>query len=309
MRLQVLKVFLNIIEAGSFAAAAREQHMSQPAVSMLISNLEEELGRKLFLRSQGHHSHLELTRAGELFRDYAYKSVEDYNNLRIALVQEQVFSPVHIAVSPTPGSTILPLLIQEFKNDYPQIPCMVHARAGQDLLNCLLKRECDIVITGIPLQGYDIVVEAFFYDPIELICPISMGMNDSITLKQLQKLPLIIRNLHVNTTQLLIAALDEVGLTLEDMNVAMQVYGNSDVLQAVELGSGVGFVSRSLLSINPDHRKKVKIVQVKRLKINRNLHLARRQGHDFSVGAQIFWDYALDKYWRRKLFFHDTAPK
>lgn len=88
--------------------------MSQPAVSMLISSLEEELGQKLFLRTQGQHSSMRLTPAGEIFRNYAYRYLEDYSKMRIALMQGHSYPSVVISTSPSPGSTLIPLLVQAF---------------------------------------------------------------------------------------------------------------------------------------------------------------------------------------------------
>lgn len=308
MKMQVIKAYLSIVESGSFAAAARRQHISQPAISMMIASLEEELGQKLFLRSQGQHGRIRLTPSGEIFRDYAYKYLNDYESMRIALVQNRKYSSILVATSPTPGSTLLPVLLQAFKNDYPQIPCMVQAYPGRDLLNCLRQRQCDLYITGYDPQEPDIICEPFFYDPLELVCPVSMDIDRSITSKQFQKLPLIIRNLNCNTTRLLLSKMEGIGLQLEDLNVVLQVYGNADVLQAVAFGSGAGFVTRSLLITNPEYCQKVHTVSVKHLSIPRHLYLVRLRDETLSPSAQVFWDYALDLRWRKGLFRYDTSP-
>ena len=285
--------------------------MSQPAVSMLVSSLEKELGQQLFLRTQGQRGSIQLTQAGEIFRDYAYKYLDDYMNMRIALVQGRAYPPVVISTSPSPGSTLMPLLLQAFKNSFPQISCMVQAYSGSEVLNRLMQRQYDLTVTGIALQESDpdIISKEFFFDPMELICPSSMEIADTITLNRLQKLPLVIRNRHCNTTQLLIDELGKVGLTLSDMNIAVQVFGNYDVLQSVAYGFGVGFVTRSLLTTHPDYRQRVKTVSVKRLKIKRNLSLARLRSVEPSSSAQLFWNFALGSHWRKNLFPYDTMPQ
>ena len=285
--------------------------MSQPAVSMLISSLEKELGQQLFFRTQGQRGSIRLTQAGEIFRDYAYKYLDDYMNMRIALVQGRPYPPVVISTSPSPGSTLMPLLVQAFKSSFPQISCMVQAYSGNEVLNRLLQRQCDLTVTGIPLQESDpdMISEEFFYDPMELICPSSMEIPDVITLNRLQKLPLVVRNLNCNTTQLLIDGLGKAGMALSDMNIAVQVFSNYDVLQAVAYGSGVGFVTRSLMTTHPDYRQKVRSVSVKRLKIRRHLSLVRLRNTELSSSAQLFWTYALENHWRKNLFPYDTMPQ
>jgi DNA-binding transcriptional LysR family regulator len=92
---------------------------------------------------------------------------------------------------------------------------------------------------------------------------------------------------------------------ISKMDVAMQVYGNADVLQAVSLGSGVGFVTRSLLATNPDYNNVV-AVQIKRFKIDRYLYLVRQKSAPFTSGMQMLWDFALGTSWREKAFPFNT---
>lgn len=309
MNLQWVKIYLSVLETGSFAGAARQQHMSQPAVSMAIASLEEQIGQVLLLRSPGQRTSIRPTRSGEIFRDYAHRFLEDYNQMRIHLVQEQSFSPFSVATSPTPGSVLLPILTNAFKADFPKIPYELRAHSGNELAHRIRQGEFDIAVTGIPVQDADIISERFFYDPLELICPTAMNISETITLRQLQKLPLIIRNQKCYTMNLLTESLSRIGMSLSDMNVVMQVYGNSDVLQAVSFGSGVGFVTRSLLSTTQNYYGNIDIVSVKRLRIDRHLHLIRLRHGSFSSSAQVFWEYALDSRWREKKFSYNTKPR
>lgn len=308
MNLQWVRIYLSVLETGSFAAAARQQHMTQPAVSMAIASLEEQIGQALLLRTPGQRTRVQPTRAGEIFRDYAHRFLEDYNQLRAQLMREQSFVPFSIATSPTPGAVLLPILTNAFRADFPQISYELRAHSGNELIRRLRQGEFDIAITGIPVQDADLVVERFFYDPLELVCPTSMKLGEMITLRQLQKLPLIIRNQKCYTMSLLTESLSRVGMALSDMNVVMQVYGNSDVLQAVSFGSGCGFVTRSLLSTMQNYYDRVKIIPVKKMQIERHLHLVRRRDGSFPSSAQIFWEYALDSRWRDKNFSYHTNP-
>lgn len=306
MNLQWLKVYLGVLETGSFAAAARQQHMTQPAVSMTIASLEKQLGEKLLVRTPGQRTNIHPTRAGEIFQSFANKCIDDYNHMRIQILQNQHFNPFAIATSPTPGSVILPILINAFKTDFPMIPYTIRTHSGKEMIHKLKHKDFDVAITGIPVNDPEIITERFFYDPMELICPVSMKIDDPITLGRLQKLPLIIRNQNCNTTNILVASLAKVGLTLNDMNIVMQVYGNSDVYQAVSLESGVGFVTRSLLS-TMDNYDKVRIVQVKKLKVKRYIHLVRLKQNLFSASLKLFWEYAMDNQWRKNNFSYNTT--
>lgn len=221
------------------------------------------------------------------------------------MLQDKEFEPFSVATSPTPGSVILPVLLKAFKNDFPQSSCKVRTHSGKEIIHRLKHKEFDMAITGIPVDDPEVVTERFFFDPMELICPTAMKLNDDITLQHLKRLPLIIRNLGCNTTNIIEESLSKVGLTLSDMNVVMQVYGNADVFNAVALDSGVGFVTRSLLSTIDDNDK-VRIVQVKKLKIERYLHLVRLKHSPFSPTLKLFWEYAKEDRWRQGRFAYNT---
>ena len=308
MNYQWMRVYLAVLENGSMAGAARQQHLTQPAVSMMISSLENEIGQTLLERFPGQRAQIRPTAAGELFQNFAENALSEYDKLKIRMLQDQSFASFTIGTSPTPASILMPVLAGAFKADFPNIPVKIRAHSGNELVYRLKQREFDIAITGIPVKDPDIIAERFFYDPLELACPANMNLEETITVKRLQKLPLIIRNQNCNTMQMLIEGLAKIGLTLNDMNIATQVYGNSDVLQAVSLGSGVGFVTRSLLNAMPAYYEKVNAVTVKRLNLDRHLSLIRLRKDNFSSGPKIFWDYALSDRWQRNHFSYNTKP-
>lgn len=309
MNYQWMRVYLAVLESGSMAGAARQQHLTQPAVSMIISSLEDEIGQTLLERFPGQRRQIRPTAAGELFRDFSQNALSEYDKLKIRMLQDQSFASFIIGTSPTPASILMPVLAGSFKADFPKVPFVIRAHSGNELVYRLKQREFDIAITGIPIRDPDIIAERFFYDPMELACPASMNLEESITINRLRKLPLIIRNQNCNTMQMIIEALAGVGLTLNDMNIATQVYGNSDVLQAVSLGSGVGFVTRSLINAMPAYYDKVNAVTVKRLNLDRHLSLLRLRRTPFSSGPKIFWDYALSDRWQKNHFSYNTKPR
>ena len=309
MNLQWAKVYLSVLKTGSFAGAARQLHMTQPAVSMTISSIEDTIGKKLIVRSSGQRSAVLPTPAGEIFRDFAEQVLSSYSDMCVKLLQNESFPSFTVATSPTPGSLILPPLTNAFRDDFPQISFQTCAYSGNEILRRLKFEEFDIGITSLDAHDPEIVCEPFFYDPLELICPKSMKLDEAITLKQLRKLPLITRSKACNTMNILVDGLHKVGLDLSDMNIIMQVYGNSDVLQAVSFGSGAGFVTRSLLSAKFRYSENVDIIHVKRLQLDRSLNLVRLKKRSFSPSMQLFWDYATGTRWRENSFSYDTLPR
>lgn len=306
MNLQWLKIYLDVIDTGSFAGAGRRQHITQPTVSMAVAAIEKQVGQTLIMRTPGQRTRISPTREGVIFQSFAQNVIDNYNKMMIQMLQDKKFESFSIATSPTPGSVILPVLLKAFKTDFPQSSCKVRTHSGKEIIHRLKHKEFDLAITGIPVDDPEIITERFFFDPMELICPATMKLNDTITLQHLRKLPLIIRNQGCNTTKIIEESLLKVGLTLSDMNVVMQVYGNADVFNAVALESGVGFVTRSLLSTIDDNDK-VRIIKIKKLKIERFLHLVRLEHAVLFPSLKLFWNYAKGDTWRQGHFAYNTT--
>lgn len=306
MRMESLKIYLAILESGSFAAASRRLHVTQPTVSMALASIEEELGQKLLSRTQGQRHAIEQTAAGEIFADYAKKALEDYRVMRTMLASEQQhYEPLVVATTPAPGAVVTPILAGDFRKYFPNVPFAVKTFSGTEIFHRLKAGEYQIAITGTQPTEADLIFESFFYDPLELVCPSSFNIQAPITLKKLKTLPLIIRPDSSNVMQLLLKELKRVKIDLSEMNVVMQAYGNADVLQAVVLGSGVGFVTRSILA-SSQYNNSIKIIPVKRFQVTRHIFIVRKKNTPFQAGVRLFWDFALETHWRKKDFPYDT---
>jgi len=305
MRLELLKIYLCILESGSLAGAARRLHLTQPTVSMSLASIEETLGQRLIVRTKGQRQGLETTPAGAVFAAFARKALEDYRLMRAEIASEQLhYEPFCVATTPSPGSVITPILTNSFRKAYPNVPFVVESSTGGTIFNKLRKGESQIAITGTRPTEKNLVFEPFFYDPLELICHSSLEVKSPITLRKLKSMPLIIRPDTSNVMQLLISALKKANVRISEMNVVMQLYGNSDVLQAVSLGSGVGFVTRSVLSSN--QYSSIKVLPVKHFQVTRYIYIVRKKETPFRDSVRLFWDYAMSAQWRENNYFYNT---
>lgn len=307
MRFEQLHLFATILSCGSFAAAARLLHLSQPSITTSLSALEAEVGQRLLERTPGQRRPVRPTAAGEIFAGFARKALTDYRGMlsAVTLSSDAPQAPVRIGVTPTPGSSLLPVLTNKFREENPALTIQVKTFRGTELARRLKEGEFDLGVTGTRPQDDGIVFERFFYDPLVLIAPVRMGLTGPITLRELKRLPLVVRDASGNLMRLLIQALNRVGLSLERMNVVMQVSGNNDVLSSVTLGAGVGFVARSLLAANRENHD-IMIVPVRRLQVTRYVYMLRRESSSFTGGMRLFWEYAMGTEWREHVFSYNT---
>jgi len=307
MRLEQFHLFLTVLNSGSLAAAGRLLHMSQPSVTAALNSLEDEVGVRLLERSPGQRKPVTATENGVIFAEYARKSLADYRAMlrAIAMSSGAPPAPVRIGATSTPSSSVLPVLANKFRDDNPAITVQMRTYPGKELLGRLMRGEFDIAVTGTRPERDGVIFDRFFYDPIVLIAPAAMKLPPAISLRDLKRLPLIARDPSENLMRRVVQGLKRVGLTLEQMNVVMQVAGNNDVLSSVSLGAGVGFVTRSLLAADLTGRD-VECVAVRRLQIDRYLYQIRRENAPFIGGLRLFWEYALSPEWREGVFSFNT---
>ncbi len=136
MDLDSVALFVEVVKAGSFSAAARHTHTPVATVSRRISELEKSLNIRLLERSS---RHLRMTDAGSVLYEYAARGVEELHAGLLALENSQQELAGTLRLSIPPSFTPWRLLIQDFQLQYPNIKVEIH----------VTERRVDLVQDGI----------------------------------------------------------------------------------------------------------------------------------------------------------------
>lgn len=148
MKMHQVKAFLAVYEAGSLQSASQQLHLTQPALSRAIKDLEGEFGVSLFERSS---RGIALTPYGERFLGYARlilqtvkRAAQDIENMKGGLSGE-----ITLGITPI-TSTLSPLLtsIQAFKSRYPNVRLRIWEMRPTPLLESLREGKIDFAITS-----------------------------------------------------------------------------------------------------------------------------------------------------------------
>src|SRR2546426_7939025 len=117
MTLRQFEVFLAVAGERSFSRAAKKLHSSQPTLSEHVSELERELGKKLFFR-RGRE--VTLTEAGRVFEEYAARAISAVDGARQAIAELDGLGhgSVLVGASTTPGLYVMPRIIAAFRARY-----------------------------------------------------------------------------------------------------------------------------------------------------------------------------------------------
>lgn len=158
-----IRAFLAVVEVNSFAEASELLHISQPALSITIKNLEELVGGKLLARST---RTLSLTPEGEIFLPVAKRLLIDFDNAFVEL--SELFSlkrgNLSLAAMPSFASTHLPKHLLSFNKEHPAIKIKIHDVIAEDAVEMVQTGKVEFAISFDPDISDDLNFETLFSD-------------------------------------------------------------------------------------------------------------------------------------------------
>lgn len=278
MEIQQLKYFLAIIRTGSFTAAAKACHVSQPSLSSQVAKLEDELGGALLERSrQG----ARLTKRGELFKGRAAEALRQLESGRHELEELSGLKRglVTLGCMPTSGAYLLPPLLKAFGKTHPEIQVHLREESSPGLAHALRESDVDLAIMDEVGLGQGIHSEVLFSEPLLIALPPRhrFSSRKKLDLKALQGEPLILMKSGHGFRKIVLEALAKAGV--EPPNVVHES-GEIETIQAlVEAGLGVSLVPEMV------RRKGLVYLAIAAPTPSRTLHLAWREASALSAAA------------------------
>jgi DNA-binding transcriptional LysR family regulator len=281
-----LVVFRAVAHHLSFSRAAEELLLTQPAVTQQIKALEEQFGVPLFHRGGGRIS---LTPGGAALLPFAeqIKTLSEQAFAAVAGAYGQTAGELTVGASQTIAQYLLPTFLAGFLRRNPQV--RITARSGNtgQMLSALVSGEVQLALLEGPEQRTDVHIESFMEDHMVLVVPASHEWaGQKITLAELQSQPLLMREFGSGSRRVVELALASAGLKTKDLSIRMELDSPEGLLNAVEAGLGVTFVSRWAVR-NQLALGTLMLARVEALKLSRSFSLAYPAGPEptGSVGA------------------------
>lgn len=289
--LKWIETFLAAAETSSLSEAAKQLHLSQPAVSHQIKLLERELGTALFIRT---NTGLQLTEAGRLMLPWARRLLHDTNDLKdmMASLQNEIVGELRIACSTTAGKYILPQMAARFCQRYPGIKVRILACGPERAALNLLEGEAHIGVVSSEVNDPSLESQKFFRDTITLIVPSDHRWADRASIEPAELLgePLILREETSGTRRVLLAELARHDVSLEDLRVFMEVGNAEAIVGAVAAGYGISFVS-TMAAGNLRERGRIAEIPVEGLALQRTIHMVRKRISAPHRPRDVFWGF------------------
>ena len=163
MNVKQLRAFLAVAECLSFAQAGERLHLSQPALSLAIKSLEDDLGGQLLARTT---RNVGLTPEGETLLPLARQLLADWDNTEELLRQRFTLQmgKVSVAAMPSFAGNLLPVALKVFRGRYPRVNVAVHDVINEQVLEMVRHRRVELGIGFEPESSNSLVFTPFYMD-------------------------------------------------------------------------------------------------------------------------------------------------
>jgi DNA-binding transcriptional LysR family regulator len=291
-----LVVFRAVAGQLSFRKAAEELYLTQPAVSLQIKALEEDIGVQMFDRTG---AHIVLTEAGKVLLKYSQQAsaLLAQAEQKIAALSGDRAGELALGASTTIAQYVLPRLLGDFTREHPRVHLTLISGNTEQIVSAVEEQKIALGFIEGPARSRDVKTEPFLEDELVLIVSAAHEWAElkSISCSEIATVPLLMRERGSGTRRVVEMALEQHGVKLNSLRIVMELDSTEAIKSAVEAGLGIGFVSRWAIAKDLRLDNSFKIVEINGLRIKREFLLTYTAGPDPQGLAEDF---------RRFLFSH-----
>lgn len=287
--LHQLHIFSVVAQKKSITKASEVLYMTQPAVSIQLKQLQDQIGLPLF---EFIGKQMYLTEAGE-------KLIECYNDLAGSLERLETemdslkgmkTGSLSVSVVST-GKYFMPYILGQFRLKYPQIKIKLEVTNRLLVKNHLLENITDFGVYSVPDHSFKTEKLGFLDNPLILIAPPNSPYKKAKSFSDLNGAPFIMREIGAGTRLVLENAFEQNTITPE---IVMELATTEAVKQAVMAGFGISLVSK--YAIRQELKtKSLTVLDLKDLDLKTQWSLLWVAGKQLSPAARAFKDFLAQK--------------
>ncbi len=240
MEFNQLESFVKSAKYLSFSRAAEDLFLSQPSVSLHISNLENELGVKLFSRES---KNLSLTEYGEFFLPLAKKILKDREFAKESLYEyiEKNDGSIHIMSSSIPTRYILPDILGIYIKSNSNSSFKIMTSSSKKVCDSLISGKVSLGVVGSKFYTDSIVFEKIFDDEIIFV---SSKKTKEIPVTKLKDYKIISREIGSGTRETVENKLKTLGIDINELNTSLVIEDINAICSLVKNNVGITYMSR-----------------------------------------------------------------
>ncbi|HEX8117005.1 MAG TPA: LysR substrate-binding domain-containing protein, partial [Pyrinomonadaceae bacterium] len=276
---------LRVIEEGSFSKAADVVGRTQPAVSIAVRRLEEEVGALLLDRSQKTPT---LTEAGRRIQDYAQRilTLRDQARETVAELRELKRGRVRIGANESTSLYLLPQVILAFRERHPDVKVEIYRHVSERLPREVLERNVDFAVLAFEPTDRDLESFCVLRDELSLILNPEhpLAKRGEVTVEELGRESFLAHNVRTASRNKVIEVFAEHHTPL---NITLELATVETIKRFVQLNVGLAFVPHMCVAEELE-RGTLATVPVRDLSYTRRLYVTHRRNATFSHAAAAF---------------------
>lgn len=244
-----LQVFYTVAKQLSFTKAADILYMTQPAVTFQVKQLEEHFNTRLFERS---HGKISLTPAGSLVQGYAERILDLTGEMdaRVGELTGQVTGPLLIGASTTIAEYLLPRILGEFKERFPQVQAQLTVANSETVAAKVADHSLDVGLIEAPSHNPILTTLACCDDELVMICAPNhaLATRASVSAREIADQPYVSREHGSGTREVVDDFFKDNGVNPDDLHIEMELGSREAIKGAVEADLGVAIMSASTVT-------------------------------------------------------------
>jgi len=291
LTLRQLRVFAAVANHLSFSRAAESLHLTQPAVSMQIKQLEETIGLPLF-EQMG--KRIFLTEAGREILHYSRTIAQQLLEAEAVIDELKGLERGKLTISVVgTANYFAPQLLAQFCKRYTGITVSLNVVNREAVIKHLEDNSTDLAIMGRPPEGMDIYAETFMANPLVVIAAPDhpLASQRKIPLERLRGLTFLMREQGSGTRAAMERFFQEHDI---DFEVGTEMNTNEAIKQAVQVGMGLSVLSLHTVELELETRR-LAVLDVEDFPIVRAWHLMHRANKRVSGSARAFKAFLLSE--------------
>lgn len=288
--LRQLQIFASAARHQSFSRASTELHLTQPAVSMQVRQLEESAGVSLFERVGRRVS---LTSAGHELLEYVQRiltAIQDAEDT-FATIKAVDSGKLTIAVVST-AKYFAPKLLAQFQQKHPNVELKLVVNNREAVVAQLAANEIDLAIMGTPPRSVATDAAPFAPHPLVVIAPPDhpLATRKRVPLRELEGETFLVREQGSGTRSAM-----ELHFRKHKVRIrlGMETSSNETIKQAVMAGMGLAFISKHTIGVELAANQ-LTILKIQTLPVMRQWNLVHRREKRLSPAATAFKAFMLE---------------
>lgn len=287
--LRQLQVFTSVARHLSHSRAAEELYLTQPAVSMQIKQLEQNVGLPLF-EQVGKQLHL--TEAGQEMLHYSLNISQQLEEMNSVFSEMKGLERGQLTISVvSTANYFMPQLLAKFIHLHPKIHVTLHVANRDAVMKQLVDNRADLAIMGQPPEGADMLAQVFMQNPLVVIAAPNHPLAHAkrINPARLGQEYFLLREQGSGTRDVVERFFLSHHVPLP---ANMHMESNEAIKQSVQAGMGIGIISRHGIELELETHRLV-ILDVDHFPIMRHWHIVHRKHKRLSSAAHAFKKFLL----------------